>query len=149
MSIVWIERDGTIKQALRLGVVLPDRAVVQHLGRQHALISRHVVGRLALRTVMRGGLDAAGERRDDRAGHLVLDREDILKLAVVALSPNVPVGFRINQLHGDANAITRLSHASLKDVFNPEFARDLLHLHRLALVYEGRVARDDEQVAEA
>src|SRR5436190_11759082 len=118
VGIVWIERNGAVKQALRLGVGLPHRAMVQNFGSQNALVSGHVVGRLALRTIVRGSLDAAGERRDDRAGHLILDREDILKLAVVAFSPNVPVGFRINQLYGDANAITRLSYAALKDVVN-------------------------------
>jgi hypothetical protein len=75
--------------------------VVQHLGSQHALISRHVVGRLALRTVERGGLDATGKRRDDRARHLVLDSEDILKLA--AFGPDVPVCFCVSQLNGDAD----------------------------------------------
>ena len=93
VSIVRVELERAVEQPLRLGIVLPGRAVVQHLGGQHALIGRHVVGRLALRAVVRGGLDAAGQRRDDRAGHLVLDREDVLELAVVAFGPDVPVGF--------------------------------------------------------
>ena len=125
VRVVRIERDRAIEQALRLGVVLADRAVVQHLGGQHAFIGRHVVGRLALRAVVRGGLDAAGKRRDDRAGHLVLDGEDILKLAVVAFGPDMPVGFRIDQLHGDADAIADLAHAALEHVFDAEFACDL------------------------
>src|SRR5258706_1153361 len=148
VSIVRVEREGAVEQALRLRVILPHRAMVQHLGGQHALISRHVVGRLALRTVVRGCLDAAGQRRDDRAGHLVLDGEDILELAVIAFGPNVPVGFRIDQLHGDADSITHLPHAPLEDVIDAEFARDLLHFYRLTLVYEGRVTRDNEQVME-
>jgi len=41
MSIVRVEREGAVKQALRFSVVLPRRAVVQHLGGEHALISRH------------------------------------------------------------------------------------------------------------
>ena len=61
----------------------------------------------------------------------------------------VGVAVRADQLYGDADTITRLSYASLKDVFDTEFARDLLHLHSLALVHEGRVARDHEQVVEA
>src|ERR1700730_7528860 len=62
MSIVRIERQGAVEQTLRFGIVLPGRAVVQDLGGQHAVVSRHVVGRLALRTVLGGSLDAAGER---------------------------------------------------------------------------------------
>ena len=81
-------------------------------------------------------------------GCLPADGENIFKIAVVALSPNVPIGFCVDQLNGDADAIAGLSHASLQHVFDPEFARDVLHLYRLALVHEGRVARDDEQVAE-
>jgi len=98
MTIVRVEREGAVKQPLRLVVVLLGRAVVQHLGGQHALIGRHVVGRLALRPVVASGLDAAGKRRDDRTGHLVLDGEDILEVAVIAFGPNVSIGFRIDQL---------------------------------------------------
>ena len=47
---------------------------------KHAAVATTIAamlsGRLALRMVLRGGLDAAGERRNDSAGHLVLDRED-------------------------------------------------------------------------
>src|SRR5690349_15222202 len=98
---------------------------------------------------MRGGLHAPGQRRDDGAGHLVLNGEDILKLPVVALRPDVPVGLSVDQLHGDADSIARLAYAALENVVDPELARDLLHLHRLTLVNESRVARDHEQLAEA
>ena len=140
-GIVRVEREGAVEQTLRLGVVLPRRAMVQHLGGQHAFISRHVIGRLALRTVVRSGLDAAGQRRDDRAGYLVLDGEDVLEFAVVAFCPDVPVGFRVDQLHCDADAIAGLSHAALENVFDAELARDLLHLHRLALVHKVELRR--------
>ena len=36
MSIVRVKREGAVEQALRFGAVLPDRAVVQHLGSQHS-----------------------------------------------------------------------------------------------------------------
>src|SRR6202158_6626778 len=39
VSIARIERDGAVEQALCFGVVLPDRAVVQHPGSPHAFIS--------------------------------------------------------------------------------------------------------------
>ena len=92
------------------------RAVVQHLAGEHALVGRHVVGRLALRAVVRRRLDAAGQRRDDRRGHLVLDGEDVLELAVVALGPDMPVGLRVDQLHGDADAVAGLAHAAFDHV---------------------------------
>jgi hypothetical protein len=149
VRIIWVEREGAVKQVQCLSVVRPIRTVVQHLGGEHALISRHAVGRLAVRTVVCGGLDAAGERRGNRAGHLVLNGEDILKLAVVAFSPNVSVGFSIDQLHCDPDAIASLSYASLENIIDAKFARDLLHLHRFALIHEGRISRDNEQASEA
>ena len=90
-----------------------------------------------------------GSDRDDRRRHLVLDREDVLEVAVVALGPEVAVGLGVDQLHGDADALARLAHAALDDVLHAELARDLLHVDRLALVLERRVARDHEQLAEA
>src|SRR5207302_10522689 len=114
-----------------------------------ALIRGRVVGSLALRAFLRGRFDATGKRGDDRSRHLVLDGEDILQLAVVAFGPDVPIGLRIDQLHGNADAIADLAHAPFEDVFDAELARDLLHLYGFALVHEGRVARDDEKVAEA
>ena len=82
-------------------------------------------------------------------GDLVLEREDVLQVAVVALGPDVVVGFGIDQLHRDAHPVAGLAHAAFDDVLHAELARDLLHVHRLALVLERGVARDDEQVAEA
>src|SRR5260370_41455983 len=70
MSIVRIERQGTVEQTLRFGIVLPGRAVVQHLAGQHAVTSRHVGGSRPLRTVVRCSLDTAAMRRDDRSGDL-------------------------------------------------------------------------------
>ena len=123
--------------------------MVQHLGGERAFISRHVVGPLAFGPVMGGDLDTAGKRRDDDPGHLILDGEDVLELAVVSLGPDMPVGLRVDELNGDADAIGDLAHASFENVVHIEFTRDLLHLYRLPLVDEGRIARDDEQIAEA
>src|SRR6185369_4498512 len=98
-----------------------------------ALIGCHVVGSLAFRAFLRGGLDAAGKRADDRSGHFVLDREDILELAVVAFGPDMPVGMRVDELHGDTDAIADLAHAAFEDIFDAELACDLLHLYGFAL----------------
>ena len=130
-------------------VVLARRAVMQHLAGQHVFVRRHVGGGLALRPIVARRLDPPGQRRDDRRGHLVLDGEDVLELAVVALGPDVPVGDRIDQLHGDADPVARLAHAALDHVLDADLLREVLDPDRLALVDEGRVARDHEQLAEA
>ena len=54
--------------------------------------------RLVERALDLGLVDMGGEDRDDRAGHLVLDREDVLELAVVALGPAVGAGHGIDEL---------------------------------------------------
>src|SRR6202035_3472015 len=58
-------------------------------------------------------------------------------------------GFGVDQLDSDADAAARLAHAALDDVLNAKFLGDLLHIDWLALVKERRVARDNEQLAEA
>ena len=108
-----------------------------------------IVGRLALGAIVARRLDPPGQGGDDRGGHLVLDREDVLELAVVALGPDVPVGLGIDQLHRDAHAVARLAHAALDHVLHAELRRHLLDPDRAVLVHEGRVARDHEQVAKA
>ena len=44
-----------------------------------------------------------------RTGVLILQREDIREIAVVALSPEVLAGLRLDELPGDADAIARLA----------------------------------------
>ena len=93
---------------------------------------------------MRRGLDPSAQRRHDGRGHLVLDREDVLELAVVALGPDVGIGFRVDQLHGDAHATGGFANAPFHHVIDPELARHRLHVHRFAFVHEHGIARDDD-----
>ncbi len=149
VPILGVERDRALEHLQRRGVVLAGRAMVQDLAGEHALVGRHVVGRLALGAIVGRRLDPPGQGRDDRRGHLVLDREDVLELAVVALGPDVPVGLGVDQLHGDAHPVAGLAHAALDHVLDAELRGDVLDPHRLALVHEGGVARDHEQVPKA
>src|SRR5262245_39740920 len=86
------------------------------------------------------------EDRDDGAGHLVLDREDILELPIVALGPAMCAGQGIDELHRDTNPITTAANASFQDVTHAEFSAHLPHVDRLALVLEGGVAGDDKEL---
>ncbi|MCY1239617.1 hypothetical protein D9M72_524220 [compost metagenome] len=52
---------------------------------------------------------------------------------------------RVDQLGVDAHAPRFASCASLQKVAHAEVLGDRAHVHRLALVGEGRIARDDEQ----
>src|SRR5438552_7186611 len=58
-------------------------------------------------------------------------------------------GFGIDQLRGDAHPVAALAHAAFEHIAHAEFAADLLHIDRLALVGEARIAGDDEEPADA
>jgi hypothetical protein len=58
----------------------------------------------------------------------------------------VPAIPRIDQLSGDADTLADLAYAPLKNEVHAEFGGHLLHLYGLALVSEGRIARDDVEV---
>ena len=53
----------------------------------------------------------------------------------------------VDQLAGDAHAVAGLAHAAFEHIAHAEFAADLLHIDRLALVGEARIAGDDEEPA--
>ena len=65
------------------------------------------------------------EGRDDLAGDLVLDLEDVGELAVVALRPDVAAAAAIDQLGGNPHPISGLTDAAFEDVAYPEFAAHL------------------------
>jgi hypothetical protein len=91
------------------------------------------------------GLDRAG----DAARDFVLHGEDLGELAVVALRPEVRAGAGIDELRRDPHALARLAHAAFEHVAHAELARGLLHVDGPAFVDKARVARDDEEPAEA
>src|SRR5439155_3575068 len=58
-------------------------------------------------------------------------------------------GFGVDQLRRDAHPATAFAHRSFEDVAHAEFAPDLFHLNRTALIGEGRVTGDDKQPTDA
>src|SRR5262249_41145069 len=84
----------------------------------------------------------------NRRRHIVLDFEDALELPVIAFSPHMSVGNRIDELGRYADTISGLANAALKYVLHVQRFSDLLNVHGFALVDEGRVAGDDEELAE-
>ncbi len=76
------------------------------------------------------------QRRDDVAGDLALDRENIGERLVVGLRPQVRIIRHLDQLGSDADLLPRLSHAPFEDVLDPELFRDLAHADGLVLECE-------------
>jgi len=56
---------------------------------------------------------------------------------------------RVDQLGGDAHSTACFAHRAFEDIADAELATDLLHIDRLALVGEARIAGDDEEPADA
>ena len=84
----------------------------------------------------------------DRAGdarcHLVLQLENVVQRAVKTVGPDVRAGRRVNQLPSDTHPVAGFAHAAFEHIAHTELLRHLLHVDRLALVGEGRVAGDHE-----
>ena len=61
---------------------------------------------------------------DDLAGNVVLDRENVGQLAVVALGPQMAAGLGVDQLGGDAHPLAAFADAAFDNVSDPEVAAD-------------------------
>jgi hypothetical protein len=83
------------------------------------------------------------ERVDDRFRNFILQREDVVQVAIVALGPQMAVGRALDQLCRDAHAVARFAHAALENMRDIELAGDLSDIDSLRLERERRVARDD------
>ena len=79
---------------------------------------------------MHPGLDGPDHLPDD----LVLQREQVLEVAVVAVGPEVVPGLGLDQLGGHAEPVARPAGAALEHVAHAELAPDLLDRHGAALV---------------
>src|SRR5262249_3568882 len=83
-----------------------------------------------------------GDSDRHRLGNLVLHFEDIGKIAVVALGPNMVTRWCLDQLRSDTDPVASLANAAFKHIADTEIAPDLFHVHGAALVGEARVAGD-------
>ena len=105
--------------------------------------------RLALGALDLGPFELRRDRADDAFRDLVLQFEDVVERAFEALRPEMRAGRGVDQLPGDAHPVAGLAHAAFQHVAHAKLAADLLHVHGPALVGEARIARDDEQPADA
>ena len=94
-------------------------------------------------------LELRGDCPDDARGQLILQLEDVVEGAFEAVGPDMRPGRRIDELARDAHAVRRLAQAALQHIAHAELAAHLLRIHGSALVGEARVARDDEEPADA
>ena len=104
-------------------------------------VHRIGIGRLFGAARLDGG-DLIAQRIRETPDDFVLHIEEIGKRLVETLRPKMAAGFGVNELHIDAHAIAAALNAALEDVAHIQVAADRLHVKRLALVRESRVAGD-------
>src|SRR5258708_20287623 len=86
-----------------------------------------------------GGVELRLDRDDDARRDLVLEREEVGERPLVALDPDFASGAGIGEVHPDADTLAGPLDAAFEDVAHAEFAADLLHVDRSALLSEGRI----------
>ena len=96
VPIPGIEFNRAPDESERAGIVVPVGPMMQDLRLQNALVGSHVRGRLALCTAARVGLKAARQRCDNGRGDLVLNREYVLHIPIIAFRPDVMVGLGLD-----------------------------------------------------
>src|SRR5580704_7310576 len=103
---------------------------------EHA-IPRAEIGRMLAQGRLGLGIaDGRVNRTRDADGDLVLKRENVAEIAIVAFGPEMFAGGRLNELAGDAHPAARFAHAALQHVAHAKLAPDLLDVDGAALVSE-------------
>jgi hypothetical protein len=126
--------------------ILSGKSLDVPMGLHQAFPGTEFVGTLRLRALNFRRDDPRRDRAGNLIGHFVLDGENVFERPVITISPDVmPVG-SVDQLRVDADTVPCFPYAALKHVTDAKFAPDLPNVDRLALVGEGRIARDDEQL---
>ena len=124
LRVVGVGADGAVDQRQRFPAGLVREPRAQEEGADRALPGVEALRRLAARPGMLGGEQLRPDAADDARRDLVLDGEDIVEVAVVAVAPEMAAGGRVDELGGDADAVARLAHAPLEHVAHAKLAAD-------------------------
>src|SRR5438093_2114917 len=85
----------------------------------------------------------------DRTHQLILNRENVVQVAIIALRPQTIAGCRLQELRGYAEALTCSPNAAFHDITSAEHAADFLHIDSLALDCERGVPSGDQEMSES
>ena len=149
VSALRIELGRLLRQAPRLGIPVLREAHEVRLAAQDMIVGGQRLRAQAQGALAARGVDPVAERGGDGAHDIVLQGQHIDGIAVIAVGPQVIAALGLDELCGDPQAVADAAHAALDQVADGEFAADARDVEVAAAILEGRVARDDEQRAEA
>src|SRR5262249_24180186 len=75
----------------------------------------------------------------------VLGGKDMGQFAIVAICPQVRAGRGLDELGGDADAISGPPHAAFEHVAHTELATHFAYVHSRSLISKGGAARDHKK----
>ena len=143
VDIVGIGGERAIEKLARLRNMVRGPAPMEPGQALKKEIHRVGVGRLFGASRLGGG-ELGVQRVRQTPNDFVLHVEEIGERLVEPLRPKMTAGLGVDELHVDAHAISAALNAALEDIANIQVAADGLHVERLALVSESRVAGDHD-----
>src|SRR5271166_6977016 len=137
---------GALPELPRLAVAFLRLQIPKLATAQKQVIGFKIVGVLGQEPLPVVLTEIERERGDNLLGNVVLDGEDVRKVSVKALGPEMPACLGVNQLRRNAHPVARFADASLKDVADAQVLADVAYIDIPALEGEAGVARDHEQL---
>jgi hypothetical protein len=98
-----------------------------------------IAGRAFLEIAALPGVELQAELARSLSGDLILDGEDVSGMHIEALCPHGLAGCGSEQLHADADAVSRLLQAACQHSFGIEVAGDFERIAVLAGVFSNGV----------
>ena len=143
LGVIGIRLDGLLVEALRGDIAFAVKVTFLLPAAHEQVVGIEVFSRVFGNPNCFFGGQSQRQGGNDFTDDLVLQREYVAQLAIVALGPQMLAICRIDQLDGDAHGIARLADTALDDVTRTEFAPHVANIGAQALVRKGRVTRDD------
>ena len=147
VDIVGIGGERAIEKTARLRNMVRGPAAMEPGQALKKEVHRIGIGRLFGVARLNGG-DLSAQRVRQAPDDFVLHVEEIGERLVKPLRPQMTASLGVDELHVDAHAVSAALNAALEDIANVQVAADRLHVERLALVGERRVAGDHDRAAD-
>ena len=140
---VGVQRDRVLEHLQRELEVLPRVAPRVAAAAQVEVVGLEVLGRLGRERLLLLRRERDPQRLGDLARDLVLHREHVGHLAVVALGPQQRVRFGVHELGRDAQPVAAAADAAGEHGGGLELLADLRRRDRLVAERQHRLARED------